>query len=213
MVMVQKDCLTPKMVDIIEQVTSKVSGKQKKKKQIILSHTSRDIEEYLSMIKHRNDGKYDRIPHFIISKDGHVIQKLALESYSNYFDEPNINRNSIIIVLENLGWLEKVPLKDYYTNWIGNIYKREPYQRKWRDYFFWEPYTTKQVQTAAELCINIVNEHKIEKKCVGHNTTIKDIDRTSGIVSRSNFDKSFTDMSPAFNFEKFTNYIKDEQFV
>jgi N-acetyl-anhydromuramyl-L-alanine amidase AmpD len=201
------------MVDIIDQITSQVSGKQKKKKQIILSHTSRDIEEYLSMLKNRGNGKFDRIPHFIISKEGSIIQKLSLESYSNYFSEPNINRNSIIIVFENLGWLEKVPLKDYYTNWIGNIYKGVPYERKWRDYFFWDPYTTKQIKSAAELCLNIVNEHKIEKNCVGHNTTIKDIEKTSGIVSRSNFDKSFTDMSPAFNFEKFTNYIKDEEFV
>ena len=201
------------MVDIIEQITSKVSGKQKKKKQIILSHTSRDIEEYLSMLKYRGNSKFNRIPHFIISKDGTVIQKLSLESYTNYFSEPNINRNSIVVCFENLGWLEKVPMKDYYTNWIGNIYKGDPYQRKWRDYFFWEPYTTKQIKTAAELCLNIVNEHKIEKKCVGHNTTMKDIEKTSGIVSRSNFSKSFTDMSPAFNFENFTNYIKDEQFV
>jgi N-acetyl-anhydromuramyl-L-alanine amidase AmpD len=201
------------MLDIIEQITTKVSGKQKKKKQIILSHTSRDIEEYLSMLKYRGNGKFDRIPHFIISKEGNIIQKLSLESYSNYFTEPNMNRNSIIIAFENLGWLEKVPLKDHYTNWIGNIYKGDPYERKWRDYFFWEPYTTKQIKSAAELCLNIVNEHKIEKKCVGHNTTIKDIEKTSGIVSRSNFDKTFTDMSPAFNFEKFTNYIKDEEFV
>jgi len=201
------------MDNIIEQITSKVSGKQKKKKQIILSHTSRDIEEYLSMIKHRGNGQFDRIPHFIIAKDGTVIQKLSMESYTNFFPEANINRNSIIITFENLGWIEKVPLKDYYTNWIGNIYKGEPYERKWRDYFFWEPYTTKQVKVAAELCLNIVNENKIEKKCVGHNTTIKDIERTSGIVSRSNFNKTFTDMSPAFDFEKFTNYIKDEQFV
>jgi N-acetyl-anhydromuramyl-L-alanine amidase AmpD len=201
------------MLDIIEQITTKVSGKQKKKKQIILSHTSRDIEEYLFMLKYRGNGKFDRIPHFIISKEGNVIQKLSLESYSNYFTETNINRNSIIITFENLGWLEKVPLKDHYSNWIGNIYKGEPHERKWRDYFFWEPYTTKQIKSAAELCLNIVNEHKIEKKCVGHNTTIKDIEKTSGIVSRSNFDKAFTDISPAFNFEKFTNYIKDEEFV
>lgn len=201
------------MVDIIEQITSQVSGKQKKKKQIILSHTSRDVEEYLSMLKNRGNGKFNRIPHFIISKDGTIIQKLSLESYTNFFSEPNINRNSIVVCFENLGWLEKVPMKDYYTNWIGNIYKGDPYQRKWRDYFFWEPYTTKQIKTAAELCLNIVNEHKIEKKCVGHNTTMKDIEKTSGIVSRSNFSKSFTDMSPAFNFENFTKYIKDEQFV
>lgn len=201
------------MLEIVKQISSIQSGKQKRKKQIILTHTSRDIEEYLSMLKNRMNGKFDRVPHFIITKNGTVIQKMQTESYSNYFAEPNINRNSIIISLENLGWLEKVPLKDYYTNWIGNIYKGVPYEKKWRDYFFWDPYTETQLISTAELCINLIKENKIEKKCVGHNTQIEGIEKFGGIVSHSNFSKNFTDVSPAFNFEQFVKYIKDEQFV
>jgi hypothetical protein len=115
--------------------------------------------------------------------------------------------------LENLGWLEKVPLKDQYTNWIGNIYKGVPYEKKWRDYFFWDPYTETQLMSTAELCINLIKENKIERKCVGHNTQIEGIEKFGGIVSHSNFSKNFTDVSPAFNFEQFVKYIKDEQFV
>ncbi len=159
------------------------------------------------------NGGFNRIPHFIITKDGSVIQKMNTEAFSYYFDEININRNSVIISLENLGWLEKVPVKNYYTNWIGNIYNGKPYEKKWRDYFLWEPYTDQQVKSLAVLCKNIVEEHKIEKKCVGHNTTIKDIEKMGGIVSRSNFNKRFTDLSPAFDFEKFTKKIQDEQLV
>jgi N-acetyl-anhydromuramyl-L-alanine amidase AmpD len=201
------------MYNIIEQISSNILGKQKKKKQIILTHTSRDVEEYLSMIKNRMNGGFNRIPHFIITKDGSVIQKMNTEAFSYYFDEININRNSVIISLENLGWLEKVPVKNYYTNWIGNIYNGKPYEKKWRDYFLWEPYTDQQVKSLAVLCKNIVEEHKIEKKCVGHNTTIKDIEKMSGIVSKSNFNKRYTDLSPAFDFEKFTKKIQDEQLV
>jgi len=201
------------MLEIVKQISSIQSGKQKRKKQIILTHTSRDIEEYLSMLKNRMNGKFDRVPHFIIAKNGTVIQKMQTESYSNYFAEPNINRNSIIISLENLGWLEKVPLKDYYTNWIGNIYKGVPHERKWRDYFLWDPYTQDQMLALAKLSLELVVENKIEKKCVGHNTKLKDVDKITGIVSRSNFDETFTDLSPAFNFEKFTNLIANEQLV
>jgi N-acetyl-anhydromuramyl-L-alanine amidase AmpD len=192
---------------------SKIIGKQKKKKQIILSHTSRNIEEYLNMLKYRINGKYDKAPHFIISKDGNVIQTLPVEGYSNFFDETNVNRNSIIISFENLGWVEKVSLKNYYSNWIGDIYTGVPYEKKWRDYFFWDPYTEQQLKLGAELCKTLVREHKIEKKCIGHNTEIKDVEKLGGIVSKSNFNRNFTDLSPAFDFQKFTNYIKDEQFV
>jgi N-acetyl-anhydromuramyl-L-alanine amidase AmpD len=201
------------MFEIIERINSKVSGKQKKKKQIILTHTSRDIEEYLSMIKNRLNGSFNRSPHFVISKKGEIIQMLPQEGYSDFFSETNTNRNSIIISFENLGWLNRAPLKDYYINWIGNIYKGVPYEKKWRDYFLWDPYTVQQVNSCAYLCKQLVVEHKIEKKCVGHNTEIKDVEKMGGIVSRSNFSKKYTDLSPAFNFEKLTNTIRDEQFV
>lgn len=201
------------MVNTVERLSPNISGKQKKKKQIILTNTGRDVEEYLMSLKYRMNGNFKRIPHYVITKDGEVIQTLPDESYSDYFMEPNINRNSIIISFENLGWLEKVPLKDYYTNWIGNIYKGGVYEKKWRDYFLWEPYTEIQMQSAAELCIKLVTEHKIEKKCIGHNTKIDNVDKLCGIVSRSNFETIYTDVSPAFNFEKFTTYIKNEQLV
>lgn len=201
------------MVNVVEILSPNISGKQKKKKQIILTNTGRDVEEYLMSLKYRMNGNFKRIPHYVITKDGEVIQTLPDESYSDYFMEPNINRNSIIISFENLGWLEKVPLKDYYTNWIGNIYKGGVYEKKWRDYFLWEPYTEIQMQSAAELCIKLVTEHKIEKKCIGHNTKIDNVDKLCGIVSRSNFETIYTDVSPAFNFEKFTTYIKNEQLV
>jgi N-acetyl-anhydromuramyl-L-alanine amidase AmpD len=201
------------MFNKVERLSPNISGKQKKKKQIILTNTGRDVEEYLTSLKYRMNGKFKRIPHYIVTKDGKIIQTLPDEAYSNYFTEPNVNRNSIIISFENLGWLEKVPLKDYYTNWIGNIYKGSTYEKKWRDYFLWEPYTEIQMQSAAELCIKLVTEHKIEKKCIGHNTKIDNVDKLSGIVSRSNFETIYTDVSPAFNFEKFTTYIKNEQLV
>lgn len=201
------------MDNLVERISTNIAGKQKKKNQIILTHTSRDVEEYLTSLKYRMNGKFNRTPHYVVSKDGTIIKTLNDEAYSNYFQEININRNSIIICLENLGWLEKVPLKDQYTNWIGNIYKGVPYEKKWRDYFLWDPYTEVQVKATAELCINLTKEHKMEKKCIGHNTRIEGIEKFGGIVSHSNFYKNFTDVSPAFNFEQFVKYIKDEQFV
>jgi N-acetyl-anhydromuramyl-L-alanine amidase AmpD len=201
------------MSNFIEKLSNNFVGTHQDKKQIILTHTSRDVEEYLMSLKYRINGKFTRIPHYIIAKDGSVIQTLSEEHYSDFFHYPQINEESIIISLENLGWLEKVPLKDQYTNWIGNIYKGVPYEKKWRDYFLWEPYTEAQMVSTAELCIKIVNKHNIEKKSVGHNTRISGIEDFGGIVSRSNYDNDFTDVSPAFNFETFVKYIKNEQFV
>jgi N-acetyl-anhydromuramyl-L-alanine amidase AmpD len=198
------------MSDIIQYGEFKPTGKQKKKKQIILAHTSRDVKNYLMSLKYRYNGKYDKIPNYVIDREGKVLQLLNNNEHSNYFTEPNINRNSIIICLENLGWLEKEPLKNSHINWIGNIYKEKIYEKKWRDYFFWQPYTEIQLEKTAELCNHLIKELSISKECIGHNTKINGVERYEGIVTKSNFDSEFTDVSPAFNFEQFIKLIENE---
>ena len=178
-------------------------GKQKKKKQIILTHTSRNIKDYVSAIKHRYNGKYDKIPNFLIGRDGVVYRLIPENGYTNYFPNLNVNRNSIIISLENLGWLEKIPLTEHYVNWNGDIYKEQVFEKKWRDYFFWQPYTDVQYERLHFLCDKLCDEFKIEKKTIGHNTKFTGIEKFEGIVTKSNYDVIFTDVSPAFDFDKF----------
>ena len=196
------------MLNIEKYGKFKTLGKQKKKKQIILCHTSREIEEYLVSLKYRYNSKFDRIPNYVVSKTGTILQLIPNDGHTNIFTEENINRNSIVICLENLGWLEKKPLTNYYINWKGSIYNQQVYEKKWRDYFFWEPYTSIQVQKTAELCNNLIDEVKIKRQCIPHNTKIDGVENFEGIISRSNFDGKYTDLNPSFNFETFRNLIK-----
>jgi len=135
---------------------------------------------------------------------------LGNSEHSEYFKEPNINRNSIIISLENLGWLQKEPLTDHYINWIGDIYKGNVFEKKWRDYFFWQPYTEEQVKTTSSLCGKLLKDMKIKSQIVEHNTKIVGIEKYVGIVSKSNFDMNYTDLSPAFNFNELLKNIENE---
>lgn len=198
------------MVEIKEIQDINFIGKQKKKKQIILAHTSRNINDYISSIKFRYNGKYDKAPNYVISRQGEIYRLISDISYSNYFKTPNINRNSIIISFENLGWLEKKPLSSDYINWIGDIYKGDIVEKKWRDYFFWQPYTEKQIDSCVELCKKLTTEFSINKKCIGHNVKIEGVEMFEGIVSKSNFNSNNTDLSPAFNFEYFVKKIEYE---
>ena len=50
----------------------------------------------------------------------------------------------------------------------------------------------------------------IKKNLSGHNTKINGIEKFKGIVTKSNFDIEFTDLSPAFNFEEFTKEFENE---
>jgi N-acetyl-anhydromuramyl-L-alanine amidase AmpD len=198
------------MINIVKYGEFKPTGKQKKKKQIILTHSSREIKNYLMSLKYRYNGKYDKIPNYVINREGKILKLLNDNEHTNYFSDVNINRNSIIICLENLGWMEKEPLKNSHINWIGNIYKEKIYEKKWRDYFFWQPYTEIQIENTVELCKKLTKELSINKECIGHNTKINGVERYEGIVTKSNFDIEFTDVSPAFNFEQFINKIENE---
>ena len=191
----------------------KSKGKNKKKRQIILTHTSREVEEYLTSLKFRYNGKYDKIPNYLITKNGTILQLLPDTGYSNYFSDESINKNSIIISLENLGWLEKKVLTNHYINWKGSIYKEQVYEKKWRDFFFWDIYTDEQLKSLSEICFKLIETFNIPKKCVGHNTKIDGIEKFEGIASRSNYDSNFTDLNPSFNFEKFIKLIENEQLA
>jgi N-acetyl-anhydromuramyl-L-alanine amidase AmpD len=201
------------MLNIEKYGNFKSVGKQKKKKQIILCHTSREVEEYLASLKFRYNSKYDKIPNYVITKNGTILQLLPNDGHTNFFSEDNINRNAIVVCLENLGWLEKKPLTNHHINWKGSIYNQQVYEKKWRDFFFWEPYTSKQIKTVAELCYHLTTEIRIKKNCVAHNTKIDGIEGFEGIVSRSNFNSKYTDLNPSFNFETFTKLIEYGQFT
>jgi hypothetical protein len=201
------------MLDIITYGNFKPLGKQKKKHQIILTNTSRNIEDYLCGLKHRFDGVYPKIPNYIVTKEGKILKLLSNVEHSNYFTNPNLNRNSIIVSLENLGWLQKEPLNDRYVNWIGDIYKGNVFERKWRDYFFWHPYTTIQIEATAHLCKLLSKEMSIPLQTVGHNTRINGIEKYEGIICKSNILQDSTDVNPSFDFELFLKNIDDEQLT
>jgi N-acetyl-anhydromuramyl-L-alanine amidase AmpD len=198
------------MLDIIEYGNFKPMGKQKKKKQIILTHTGRNIINYLQSIKYRLNGKYDKIPNYIIDREGKILKLLNDSEHTNIFSDKNINRNAIVICLENLGWLEREALKSSHINWIGDIYNEKVFEKKWRDYFFWHPYTEIQILQAANLCKDLSQKHSIKKECIGHNTKVNGIEKYEGIVTRSNYDGDLTDVSPAFNFEVFIKMLENE---
>ena len=198
------------MIEIIDKKIKRKTINNSDKNQIILVHTSRKIEEYLTSLKYRHNGNYNKIPHYAISREGSIIQLLDNQDYSEFFNDPTYDNRSIVISLENLGWLEKEPLKNHYINWIGNIYKEKIVDKKWRDYFFWQPYTEIQMDSLAELCKNLSKKMSINLTCVGHNTKTNRMETFDGIFTRSNFDENYTDVSPAFDFEYFIKKLENE---
>ena len=185
--------------------------KNKKKKQIILCHSHRYRQEYLNSIKYRNNEKYDKIPNYFITKEGQVLSLIPDDSYSNFFNDNDINKNSVIICLENLGWVEKKPLDISYTNWIGDIYSKEIFSKKWKGKLYWDSYTEEQYNMLLELCIKIMKKFSMNNQFIGHNTKVEGVKLYNGIVCRSNYHSRFFDLCPSFDFEKFKKDIEHER--
>jgi len=200
-------------VEVVDYQKFKKFDKNNKKKQIILVHTSRNANDYLLSLQHRFNGKYKKIPHYLINREGVILQLLSNKEVSNFFGDNSIDKNVIIISLENMGWLEKEPLFNHYVNWIGDIYKDKVYDKKWRDYFFWQPYTDEQMESLVYLCKRLFKEMSIKNAIVGHNTKINGIEKFEGVVSRSNYDSEVTDLNPSFDFELFIKKIEDEKYT
>jgi len=195
----------------IEKLTDfKPVGNYKNKKQILLTHTARDLRDYINGLKYRINGNNKKLPHYIISREGKIYQILPPTTYSNYIDIKSYNKNTIIISLENLGWLRKNPLKGGYINWIGNIYKDRIYERKWRGYFFWQPYTDEQMNSLSNLIKELCVEFNIPETFIGHNVKVDKIEKFHGIATYSNYDKERTDLNPSFNFEEIIKTLKNE---
>lgn len=180
------------------------------KKQIVLINTSISIKSYLKSLELRHFNEFNRVPNYVITKEGQILKTLEDNQHTKLLNSKMINQQSIIISLENLGWLEKEPLKNYHINWIGDIYKEKVFEKKWREKFFWDPYTKKQIDCLVFLCKKLCKSYNINLESIGHNTKINGAESFNGIISRSNFDETKTDLSPAFDFEMFEKKLKNE---
>jgi N-acetyl-anhydromuramyl-L-alanine amidase AmpD len=198
------------MIQIQKIEGLKPQGKYKRKKQIVLCHSSRVAQDYLSSLMYRYNGKNPHLPHYLIKRDGDIINIIPPDTYSKFLDADTNTKGFIVICLENLGWMRKNPLSGSYVNWIGNIYNQGIFEKKWRNHFFWQPYTEIQIKVLSELINELCERFDIPKTCIGHNVKIDGIERFEGIVSKSNYDSDYTDLSPAFDFEELKKLIENE---
>ena len=183
------------------------------KKQILLCHTSRPMKYYLKSINYRLNNRFDRIPHYLISEKGGVIKNYGERKYSNFMLNHNIDKNVIIVCLENLGWLRYKEKEDKYVNWVGDEYNGDIFNKRWRDKTFWSTYSENQIDSLSKLLNYLSVEFEIPLNFVGHNVTVDDISDFVGVTCKSNYSQLWTDVSPAFDFEKLKNKTYEIQNI
>jgi hypothetical protein len=123
-------------VEILDKSKLNIVRKRSKKTQILLYDTKRRVDNFILKLKHRKNGKYEDIPHFIITKMGVVYQLFDTKYSSNTFNDSNVDKKQIKIAMENLGWLNKNTITGFLNNWIGDPYRTDPHIRNWRNHYF-----------------------------------------------------------------------------
>ena len=146
-------------VEILDNLN--ITRRKSKKTQIFLYDTQRRTDDFLGKIKYRLNGKYDDVPHYIISKLGVVYQLFDTDYSSNTFNDNRNDKKMIKIAIENLGWLNKNTITGILNNWIGDPYRSEPHIRNWRNYFFWDKYNENQLSVLSDLCEMLCERHDI----------------------------------------------------
>jgi hypothetical protein len=198
------------ITDLSKLTEFKSLGVNNKKTQIILSETKRNYKNYINSLKYRYNGKNPYLPNYVVTKNGEIYKILENYEYSNFMNNETIDKKSINIVLENFGWLRKNPLDDTYLNYVGDIYKGDTYEKKWRDFVYWDKYGEKQLLSLSELVKNICENMNIKKECVGTNVRYDEVVNYEGIVSKSNFDFIYKDINPSFDFKLLNKQLKNE---
>lgn len=195
--------LTIQDVEVFDRKNLNYKKSKAKKSQILLCDTHRRITDYIHMIKYRRNGKYDDIPHFIITKMGDVYQILDTKDYSTTFGDITLDRKVIKIAIENLGWLNKNTMNGMLSNWIGDPYRNDPHIRNWRGHFLWDKYPEEQLSSVNLLCNELCDKHNIEKRIVPSQGYFELASKFNGVACKSNYSDIYTDINPSFNFKIF----------
>ena len=189
-------------IDNKSKVEFNIVKEKNTKKQIVLCHSTRYFENYYRALFTRMNGKYNKIPSYFIKKNGEIIENFDPAYRSDYMGNPSLDKRNIVICLENIGWLVEDRKRKRYMNWIGDIYHREPFEKRWRNHILWDPYTEEQYEALRKLLVNLTVRFSIPYELTGHNVKLRGVNNFGGITSKSNYSEYFTDLNPSFDFEK-----------
>jgi hypothetical protein len=180
------------------------------KSQIVLGHTFNDNMKHFFGWQHRDNGNYKKTAAFTIDAAGFVYKHFDPKFKSNFLNTKELNDKSIIILLENYGWLRRDVEKKEYITWLGDIYNKPEnvVEKRWRNNKYWAPYTNEQVESALLLISKLCDDFDIPKKIISHNTKIDDFFNYKGVLYKSNLDKNYTDLNPSWDFEIFKEKIE-----
>lgn len=179
------------------------------KTQILLATSLRKDGYHITRLLHKEFGKTKRWNTYTISRDGTVYQHYNNKFHSDFLGIKEGDKQSISIVLENMGCLFQAP-NGKYINWLNEVCPEERVVLKnWLGYSYWEKFGDEQITNTIQLCKELCEEHNIPKICIEFHQYHKEIIKFRGIVFRSNYIVDSSDINPLFDIPKFNEMLNE----
>jgi hypothetical protein len=181
------------------------------KTQIVLASTfNHDMKHFIGW-ENRHNGNYKKTAAFTIDAAGVVYKHFEPKHHSKFFGKLELDTKSIVILLENDGWLIKDEEKNKFITWIGDIYNKpnEVFDKRWRNYRYWAPHTQAQFDSALKLVKKLCDEFYIPLEAIGHNTKVESLSDFHGVIYKSNIEKHYTDLNPSWDCVEFKNKLEE----
>ncbi len=183
---------------------------QNVKNQIVLATSLRKGSYHITRLQHKEFGKTKRWNTFTVTRDGVIYQHYNPKFHSDFLGIKEADKQSISIVLENMGSLFQTP-SGKHINWLNEICDEENViEKNYLGYSYWENFTEEQIISTVELCKKLSREFNIPKNCMEFHYFHKDTLKFRGIVFRSNYIQDSSDINPLFDIEKFNVMLKGE---
>lgn len=179
------------------------------KTQIILAASLRKDSNYITRLLHKDFGNTKKWNTYTIGRDGNIYQHYDDKFHSDFLGIKEADKQSISIVLENMGCLFETP-DGKYINWLNEICdKQNVVEKKWQGYNHWEDFTSQQLESLVLLCTQICNKYNIPKVCIDFHNYHKDIIKFKGIAFRSNHIEDSSDINPLFDIQNFNEMLSN----
>ena len=141
---------------------------------------------------------------------GQIYQHIDPSNHTQIIDIQDLNKQSIVIAVENIGWLTHNEETNQYFDWRGASYSDTVIEKQWRLKKYWADYTNEQYLGLIELIDYLCIHYDVVKDFIGNNIVINKPNAERGILNRGNYTKNTYDLSPAADFKKINELINKE---
>ena len=180
------------------------------KSQIVISISLRKDGNHITRLKHKSFGKSKKWNTYTITRDGVIFEHYPSKYYGDFIGIKQGDRQSITIVLENMGCLFNTSDENY-VNWLNEECDGAlVINKRWMGYDYWESFTDNQINSLTWLCRHLCEKHGINLSCIDFQYYHKDVVKYMGIVFMSNYIEDTNNISPLFDIEKFNELLLAE---